>query len=169
MPYTWMSQVTHMNEPHDSFICVTWVIHTCAMTTFKSMTGVIHTCAMTHPIISLCVITPSHPQRVARDREWLLDEPCHTHKRDVSHIWISHVTLSPTAGTSPQKMTSGRVMAHMWMNSVTHMDESSHTRTHSGRFATENNFWMSHGTHEWVKSHTWMRHPKLSPAAGASP
>jgi len=50
--------MTHLYVWHDSFICVTWLIHMCDMThshvwhdSFIRVTWRIHTCDMTHPYV----------------------------------------------------------------------------------------------------------------------
>jgi len=60
-------------------------------------------------------------------------ESCHTCERVMAHVWISHVTH-----VNEPRRTYECVMSHIWMNHFTYMDESCHT-------------------HEWVVAHICMR------------
>jgi len=74
-------------------------------------------------------------------------ESCHTYGRVMSHIWMSHVTHMDESCH-----TYGRVMSHIWTSHVTHMDESCHTY---GRVMSH--VWMSRVTRitrSWV---TWLK------------
>ena len=108
-----------------------------------------------------------------------MNESCHTDKRVLSHIWISHVTHMIQSCH-----TDKRVLSHTWMSHVTHMNESCHTYEwvmshiwishvpqilqiiHRRREIYSSHIWTSHvaqinksrHTHEWVMSHTWMSH-----------
>jgi len=53
-----MCDITHSYVWHDSFVCVTWLIHMCDMThsyvwhdSFMCVTWLIHMCAMTHSCV----------------------------------------------------------------------------------------------------------------------
>jgi len=61
-----MCDMTHLYMCHDSFICITWLIHTCALT------------------------QSSVWSRRSQCRH--SNKSCHTCKRVTSHIWMSHVT-----------------------------------------------------------------------------
>ena len=70
--------MTHSYVWHDSFICVTWLIHLCDMThsyvwhgSFICVAWLIHTCDESPPV---------------------RHESCHTYQRVMSHVSKSHVT-----------------------------------------------------------------------------
>ena len=90
---------------HDSFMCVTWLIHMCDMThscvwhdSFICVTWLIHVCDMTHSYM----------------KWWGL--------RLRTHLSIYHCTH-----INESRHTYEWVMSHMWMSHGTHVNESCHT------------------------------------------
>jgi len=97
---------------HDSFICVSWLIHMCDMThpylwhdIFNQHTvHNVHICDMTRHVTC----------------EWVM-----SHMNESCHIWTSHVTYE-------RVMSHMNESCHMWMSHVTyervmsHMNESCH-------------------------------------------
>jgi len=74
--------LTHSHVWHDSFICVTCLIHTCDMThsyawhdSFIRLTWLIHTCDMTHKISHFNIISESQQSETFTRETWL-------------HMWI---------------------------------------------------------------------------------
>jgi len=63
-----------------------------------------------------------------------MSHPRMSYERVISHIWMSHVTH-----VNESYHTCEWVMLHIWMSHVTHVNESCHT-------------------YEWVMSHMWMSH-----------
>ena len=94
-----------------------------------------------------------------------------------SHIWIRGIRTRGDAARSQTRFYESlpiyeRVIPHIWMSHVTHMNESCHTYEW-----VMSHIWMSHVTHmneschtpelshtyekvigEWVMSHVWMSH-----------
>ena len=111
------------------------------------MRHVTHECDMSHMNAS-CDIRMSH---VAHTNESCMDSPrgillpdltrvTHMNKRVMSHIWMSHVTHMNASCHTYEWLVS-----HTWMSHVTHMNEPCH-------------IWMRRVLYEWVMSHRWMSH-----------
>jgi len=129
-------------QSHDTFICVTQIIHTCAQAyvcecilppdastrvswlthqshdVFGCVTQIMYTCAQAY--VCACILPPDALTRVL----WLI--------RVMTHLYVWHESFICVCGYT-----------HTWMSHITHMN-ASHT-------------WISHVTH-MNASHTWMRH-----------
>jgi len=152
-----MCDMTHSYVWHDSFICVTWLIHMCDMThsyvshdSFIRVTCLIHMCDMTYTS-SICetwlisenlIIIVNGAIRVIYKLIYMWHEPRPTHMRKRKRF-----RAHPYAWYDAYSVNEW-VMSHVWMSHVTHMNESCHVwydaysvaRTHrmpylSGRFS----------------------------------
>jgi len=125
----------------DSFICVTWLIHMCAMTLsymfhdcFIHVPWLIHTCALSHEWISECIITHLHVRHTHSYmfHDSFIHVPWLIHMCALSHEWIS-VCIVFTSTPWPIRtcaMTDLEVC------------QDSFTRVYIH-------------TYEWVMTHTW--------------
>ena len=94
---------------HDSFICVTWLMHKRDMTQYyvwhDSFSAVIH---MAVPQGDESCPTYDWMSHVTH-----MNESCHTYEWVMSHIWMSHVTPS-----------NDSVMCVAWLIQICHMTHS---------------------------------------------
>jgi len=107
-----MCDMTHFFVWHDSFKCVTWLIHMCDMT-HSYVSHMLHVTWLIYMIyvtslMHMCTMTHIYYQFVT---------------------WMSHVThwMSHAAHEKDSRYTYAWVMSHIWMSHVTHMNESCHT------------------------------------------
>jgi len=119
----WMSNITHENEPFDTY---KWFI------SHMRMSHVTYARVMTH-------IWHLNESRQAWEwvisRMWMChvtheNKSCHTCECVISQMWTWHVT--PVRITALPHMneswhTYGWIMSHIWMSHVTHAYESHHT------------------------------------------
>ena len=138
---------------HDSFICVTRLIHLCDMTqpsvwhdSFICVTCLIHLCDMTRSSLwHDSIICVTGPFRMC----------------DMMHIWISH-------GTHMNELCH----THEWVVRINLCDMTQSYLCHDSFICVtwrssmwhHSSIWMSHGTnmneswhtYEWVMAHLWM-------------
>jgi len=139
--YVWRSYLQH-----DSFICVTWLVHIYDMACLVHMCDITHGCAWhdiwqgwwkwTHMHESWHTDEWVMPhmwmiQGIHMNQSWHTYEESHgTHVQESWHIhaWVmAHIWKSYGTYTNKSWHTYARVMAHICMSHGTHMHESWHT------------------------------------------
>ena len=175
---------SHSHVRHDSFTCVTWLIHMCDMThshvwhdSFTCVTWLMlwstdskDNCLKNRLLIE--AVRPEVSGLHTMSHVTHVDESCHTCEWVMSHMWMSHVThdneschtcewVMSLTHVDESCHTCAWVMSHMTMSHVTHVNESCHTCEW-----VMSQMWMSHVTHvnesfhtwQWVMSHMTMSH-----------
>jgi len=150
-----MCDMTHSYVGHDSFICVTWLIHMCDMThsyvrldAFMCVTWLIHMCDMTHLCMCdmarcICVTCLIH---VWRDSSIVLIYVWHDSLPCLMHTWHD----SPQSDAFMYDMTHTHVTCHILL---IHICDMLHPYV---IYMTLSHVWMSHMWHvTYVMSHTW--------------
>jgi len=138
---------------HDSFICVTWLIHMC-------VAWLIHMCSfrVTSHVWTSHVTHANKSHLISMNMS-----------RVMPHAWIRHVThMDESRHTcewaTPHINDCRRVMSHVCIRHVTHMDESRHTcewvSTHINEYVTSHVTRMNTSRHTYGQdtSHMWMSH-----------
>jgi len=109
-----MCDMTHSCVWHDSFICVTWLIHMCDVTHSYVRYVPYHSCVWCD---LFCVTFNIHMENVKR-----INESRHTYKWVMSHIWMWHALCHIQ---HPYKICPTHyawVTSHIYMSHVTHMN-----------------------------------------------
>jgi len=147
MSHTWM---TYSSVWHDSFICVTWLIHLCDMTpssvwhdSFICVTWLLHLCDMTHSsvwhdsficvtwLLHLCDMTPSS---VWHDSFICMTFLVHLCDMTRSSVWNdSFICVTFLVHLCDMTHSSTSRLIHvwliLWMSHVAHIHESFMSRT----------------------------------------
>ena len=126
MSHVWMSHVPHINVDrlvvsYDEFTCMDEMRHD----SFICGTWLIHMWHMTHSYVAhnsfrlvVSYVVASTCMNEMRYYKWRVTAVRHTHERIMSHIWMSHVTHM-----NESCPTYEWVMRHIWMRHVPHMNE----------------------------------------------
>ena len=172
-----MCDMTHSYVWHDSFICVTWLIHMCDMIhahvwhdSFICVTRLIHMCDMTHSYVwhdSLtCVIWLIHMCDMTHSCVWHDSFICVTrliHMCDMTHSYVWKDTRMDESCHKYDRMIES-VFSDAWMSHVTHMDKSCQSivyihcvcdRTCCYTARCYIHVWLNQSfhTYEWVMTH----------------
>jgi len=154
MSHVWMSHVPHKCGQISRFIRWIYVYG-------WDETWLIHMWDMTHSYVAhnsfrlvVSYVVASTCMNEMRYYKWRVTAVRHTHERIMSHIWMSHVTHM-----NESCPTYEWVMRHIWMRHVPHMNE----------LRPMSHIWMSHvphmnescATYECVMSHIWMSYVRL--------
>ena len=105
MNYSYVCDIIHSCVSHDSFICVTWLIHPCDMThshdSFICVTWLIHMCDMTHSYAwhdsFICVTWLIHMRDMTHSYAWhdsFICVPWHIHMCAIKHSYMRDMTRS---------------------------------------------------------------------------
>ena len=163
-----MRNMTDSYVWHDSFICVTWLIHMCDITSpyvwhdsFRRVTSPIHMCDMTHSYVwhdsFICVTWLSHTSDMTSPYTWHNSITCVTwlmHMCDMTHSYVGHDSF--TCVTWLIRMCD-MTPIYVWYDArpwhlgtingvhVTHMNGSCHNS-------------MTRLIHQWHMAHSYMRH-----------
>jgi len=148
--------MTHSCVCHDSFICVTWLVHVsvhmCAMT-HSCVLWLIHTCDMTHSCAWLrhyILPTSTVHTNTRRRQVWYMSHSC------VWNDWCEVKDRWHTSMTSVRwhtSMTSVTLMTHLWyMNDVSVIDKRLMYHMMSNTYITLVSYEMSNQSLMWYTS-----------------
>ena len=157
-----MCDMTPLYVWHDSFICVTWLVHLCDMTHSSVRRNVTHS-NMWHDSFR-CVTWLLYMCDMTRSYVWHDLFICATYRDSPVTQAQAFVHVECSQKVKARKMFAALwVMSHVWMSHVTRMHKS------VSQVARTNE---SHHTFIWDMSHVWVRRDKyfkvLSPASRLS-
>jgi len=157
-----MCDMTPSHVWHDSFTCVTWLLHMCDMTpshmwhdSFTCVTWHFFTCSKSSSSTDDMTSFTSSSTACEKDvtsHIWTrhithINESCHSNDWVMSHVQMSHVTHM--IESCP---TYEWVMSLVWLSHVPRTNESCHTHESATSLTCSNT-----ACGKWVTSHIWTR------------